>query len=1586
MDAKIVHIVETEVPDFSVGGNSRVNLDSSFKQVGDREYENNVACKQPPLLVKSFSEGIDQGLESEPVADPLKYRSCDDVLEVDANIEDLQEVEEQAAKIEVVGFSEQHEKDHKSISEMMDLKAVPVAKTEVSDVSIGDHAVNEQLSLPVKPSVHGQEYEPNSSVVEVMEHRATVDLHEVDSEMEDVKEVLEQAVDTEAVELPKEQEVNQEMLSEKMDAKVAPIVEKGVPDDTIGGSMDLDSDARQVGVREYGDHTVEENPHSSVKSLDEVVDHGPECEPSLLVAEHQEHRMTVDFHEVDSEMVDLEKVQEQAADTEAFVLPKEREVDQILISEKMEAKNVRLVEVVPDVSLEGSPYLDPCPGQAGDRKNRALPTPEQTPLPVNSFDKGVDYGLEDEAGSSVAENLEHRATDDFGEFDSVIEDVKEMEKQAATTALPKEQDVDRELVSGNRDAEVVPAVEKEVPDVSISGNLDLDSSPRQAEDRSNGEQPSFPINSINKDLDHGQEHESSSSVARHLEYITTGNICEVDSDIENIKNVQGQAAVMEVVESPKHQNVDQDLACENVEVKVPILETDISNVSNGGSSVADVDTGVRQGRECEGNTAHEQPALRVHSICKGVNQISDSSVAELLEHRATGDIPELDINMKNVKEIREQVAGVEAVLPDKQEVDCEVLCKKKDAEIASIKKSEVPNVSIGGSPATNFNSGLGQVRDGEFGDHALFEQQSLPIKSFVEGGDNGLEYEADSLLDENLEHVTLGEVHEVDTNTDDVQEVQEQAANAEAIELPEEQELDQDLVSEKVETNVALEEPEIPDVCVGGSPGVDLDYGPIQIGDREYEDDVSCEHSSPIQIGDAEYGDDAASEQPPSPVKSFVKGVDQGLEYEPGSSVTEHLEHMATGDVLEVETNVEDVQEVQEQAASNEADESSEEQEDQELIPHSAKLRSKEENNVKRSSLKSGSLTKDCRVSYQLPPEIEGDFAVFDLVWGKVKSHPWWPGQIFHPSDSSEKAMKYYRKDCYLVAYFGDRTFAWNEASVLKLFRNHFPQAERQNNSEAFQNAVSCALEEVARRVELGLACSCFSEEAYDTIRYQIVENTGIREGSRKREGVDRSTGVDSFQPDKLAEYVRRLALFPTSGADRLELTIAKSQLLAFNRQKGCDALPEFQYYEGLVEYDVDTLLGDQKMSSENEHSDLVTGADAKKGSHKRKHNLKDIVYQRRKEKSMTELMGEYYLDGDFDSHEEDDINLTSPTAAFAGAKRKGSGFLTDDSEAQKSIKTISLAKVSHTASPNPQQSFKVGECIRRVASQLTGSAAIIKGCSEGSNKHSGDDADEVSESPDDALTESVPTPSKESSLDEMLSQLHLCARDPMKGYSFLGNIISFFSEFRNLAVTTQRQKMRKGSGRKRKSSAPVVGSPETFEFDDRNDSYWRDMVIQDSVEAKPARRARKKKDEQLVSGDPEKPLRPNRRKYSRKQYHHDNHESAPEMPTRDEKKLDLPTELMLNFGEMSSALSEVNLNKMFRRFGPLKESETEVDPQSSRARVVFKKRSDAEVAYSSAAMFNIFGSTLVNYQLNYTPASFRNSSLTLTDAKNDAT
>ncbi|RVW60883.1 Serine/threonine-protein kinase ATM [Vitis vinifera] len=200
------------------------------------------------------------------------------------------------------------------------------------------------------------------------------------------------------------------------------------------------------------------------------------------------------------------------------------------------------------------------------------------------------------------------------------------------------------------------------------------------------------------------------------------------------------------------------------------------------------------------------------------------------------------------------------------------------------------------------------------------------------------------------------------------------------------------------------------------------------------------------------------------------------------------------------------------------------------------------------------------QATYQLPPESEGEFSVSDLVWGKVRSHPWWPGQIFDPSDASEKAMKYHKKDCFLVAYFGDRTFAWNEASLLKPFRTHFSQIVKQSNSEVFHNAVDCALDEVSRRVELGLACSCIPKDDYDEIKCQIVENTGIRPESSRRDGVDKSATMSLLEPDTFVEYIKALAQFPSGGADQLELVIAKAQLLAFSRLKGYHRLPEFQY------------------------------------------------------------------------------------------------------------------------------------------------------------------------------------------------------------------------------------------------------------------------------------------------------------------------------------------------------------------------------------------------------------------------------------------
>ncbi|XP_061985917.1 uncharacterized protein LOC133704888 isoform X2 [Populus nigra] len=633
----------------------------------------------------------------------------------------------------------------------------------------------------------------------------------------------------------------------------------------------------------------------------------------------------------------------------------------------------------------------------------------------------------------------------------------------------------------------------------------------------------------------------------------------------------------------------------------------------------------------------------------------------------------------------------------------------------------------------------------------------------------------------------------------------------------------------------------------------------------------------------------------------------------------------------------------------------------------SEQLNSIEEKSAKLRASKPGSSEKADQACYLLPPNNEGELSVSDLVWGKVRSHPWWPGQIFDPSDASEKAMKYNKKDCYLVAYFGDRTFAWNEASLLKPFRSHFSQVEKQSNSEVFQNAVDCALEEVSRRVELGLACSCVPKDAYDEIKFQVLESAGIRPEASTRDGVDKDTSADLFQPDKLVGYMKALAQTPGGGANRLELVIAKSQLLAFYRLKGYSELPEYQFYGGLLEKS-DTRFEDEVIDHASavyeDHGQISSGEEilqTQRGSSRKcKHNLKDCINPRKKERNLSDLMGDSWdsLDDEIGSDGKANNKLVSPSS---GKKRKGSDTFADDASMTEGRKTISFAKVSSTTTL-PKPSFKIGECIQRVASQMTGSPSILKcnsqkveGISDGLI---GDGSDISSVHPEDAEIKKMIVPTEYSSLDELLSQLHLTAQDPSKGYGFLNIIISFFSDFRNSVVMDQHDKV----GGKRKTSHSSVGFPETFEFEDMNDTYWTDRVIQNGSEEQPPRKSRKR-DNLFVPVVLDKP---SGRSNSRKCYSDSSYDVSTQKPVGyvDEKA---PAELVMHFPVVDSVPSEISLNKMFRRFGPLKESETEVDRDTNRARVIFKRCSDAEAAYGSAPKFNIFGPILVNYQLNYT-------------------
>ncbi|KAK2979313.1 hypothetical protein RJ640_013277 [Escallonia rubra] len=445
------------------------------------------------------------------------------------------------------------------------------------------------------------------------------------------------------------------------------------------------------------------------------------------------------------------------------------------------------------------------------------------------------------------------------------------------------------------------------------------------------------------------------------------------------------------------------------------------------------------------------------------------------------------------------------------------------------------------------------------------------------------------------------------------------------------------------------------------------------------------------------------------------------------------------------------------------------------------------------------------------------------------------------------------------------------------------------------------------------------------------------------------------FEPDKLVDNIRALAQSPSGGGDQLERVIAKAQLLAFYRFKGYSRLPEFQLGRGLLENGNPVSNDNEQIISQEEKLNVENN------SRKHKGTSMDSLYPSKKERSLSDLMEDTVYSTDCE--DEPDGKATGKlVSSSAGRKRKALHSVSGGSNRRISFYA---AKVSTTASPVPKPAFKVGERIRRVASQLTGSPSLLKCNSDKLLKADGS-GDQLVESdgslhtPKNSQKGRKIVPAAHSSLDEMLSQLYLAAQDPMRGYRFLPNIITFFSGFRHsiaLGKNSGKQnssKARVAGGRKRKASNGEIRCPEEFEFDDVNDSYWTDRVVQDHAEEQLLHNLHNSLEgggNQLVVFEPDKSLKSNRRSYSRKRIPSGNHEMEAEEPNEqiDVRKGRLPAELLLNFTEGGFVPSEINLNKMFRRFGPLKESETEVDSETSRAKVVFKRGSDAEVAFSSA-------------------------------------
>ncbi|CAH8381596.1 unnamed protein product [Eruca vesicaria subsp. sativa] len=283
------------------------------------------------------------------------------------------------------------------------------------------------------------------------------------------------------------------------------------------------------------------------------------------------------------------------------------------------------------------------------------------------------------------------------------------------------------------------------------------------------------------------------------------------------------------------------------------------------------------------------------------------------------------------------------------------------------------------------------------------------------------------------------------------------------------------------------------------------------------------------------------------------------------------------------------------------------------------------------------------------------------------------------------------------------------------------------------------------------------------------------------------------------------------------------------------------------------------------------------------------------------------------------------------GLKRKAD-VLSEDSLGE-GRKTVSLAKVSFAHKP----SFKIGAGIARAASQMAGSPSVLKGSNFG----------------DENL-----------SVESFVSQLHCAATGPDKESVVSETAAGFFLDFRN-SKASQALIPEKASSKRGKPSNSPAGGTEAFEFEEMGDTYWTDRVIHNGGEeqAQPT----EKENYQVVPVE----LKPAQVKRTRRPYRRRQSQIMSPLTPASNKPADFdenaPAELIMTFSEMDTIPPEKSLSKMFRHFGPIRDSQTEVDTENKRARVVFRKGADAEVAYKSAGRFNIFGTKAVNYELSFT-------------------
>ncbi|KAJ8752460.1 hypothetical protein K2173_004748 [Erythroxylum novogranatense] len=178
-------------------------------------------------------------------------------------------------------------------------------------------------------------------------------------------------------------------------------------------------------------------------------------------------------------------------------------------------------------------------------------------------------------------------------------------------------------------------------------------------------------------------------------------------------------------------------------------------------------------------------------------------------------------------------------------------------------------------------------------------------------------------------------------------------------------------------------------------------------------------------------------------------------------------------------------------------------------------------------------------------------FEVGDMVWGKVKSHPWWPGHIFNQEFASASVKRTRREGHVLVAFFGDSSYGWFDPAELIPFDINFAEKSLQTNSRNFVKAVEEAVDEASRRRGLGLICRCRNAnnfrptcvQGYFAVDVPDYEPGGVYSVNQIK------NARDAFQPIDALAFVKQLALAPQE-SDSNDIDFSKNKATVFALRK----------------------------------------------------------------------------------------------------------------------------------------------------------------------------------------------------------------------------------------------------------------------------------------------------------------------------------------------------------------------------------------------------------------------------------------------------